>query len=139
MIEPGADTTVVEVYANIVGVVYGAMKLDDGQMQELERMGDGAQGVLWALKNARKGGGADVAPELVDSAEPEMKTRIADCRACWCDDCGRIEACARHLYGATPDGIATAPCVGCKDGMRFRPKELKADCEYTPGDGLNHG
>lgn len=133
-----SNFAVTETYASIAGMVYGVMNMDDEQIQELERLGDGIRDVMWALKSARKGRG-EAAPVLAEEKPEPKKTRIADCRACWCDDCANIETCERHLDGETPDGIIPAPCARCKDGMRFKPKEREPGCEYREGDGQNHG
>ncbi|EQB20045.1 hypothetical protein UNSWDHB_2631 [Dehalobacter sp. UNSWDHB] len=69
-----------------------------------------------------------------------VKTEIADCRTCWCDSCQRIEECELHLEGQLPDGIRPFPCLGCENGMRFRPREKEQCHIYKEGEGLfNNG
>lgn len=70
--------------------------------------------------------------------EPELKTEIQDCRRCWCDTCGRLEACKKHRDGAEPDGLRPLPCIGCVNGMRFKPKENKPCADYLPINGYNN-
>ena len=60
--------------------------------------------------------------------EHRQKTEISDCRKCWCDQCARLEECTQSREGAEPDGIRPFPCIGCGDGMRFKPCE-EAKCE----------
>lgn len=68
-----------------------------------------------------------------------VKTQIADCRKCWCDQCARLEKCDEIRSGYTPDGIYPLPCVGCADGMQFKPCE-EMQCEkFIQGIGLNNG
>lgn len=80
--------------------------------------------------------------ELVDDPdgeEPKEKTDIRDCRACWCDTCGKLEECTSSRDGAEADGIRPLPCVGCFNGLRFRPKEKKPCADYKPIAGFNNG
>lgn len=80
--------------------------------------------------------------ELVNSGEneePELKTDIQDCRSCWCDVCGRIEKCEKHREGAEPDGLRPLPCIGCVNGLRFKPREKRPCADYLPIDGNNNG
>lgn len=79
--------------------------------------------------------------ELVEDGdeEPDAKTNIADCRACWCDTCGKLEDCTSSRDGAEADGIRPLPCVGCVNGLRFRPKEKKPCADYKPIAGFNNG
>lgn len=74
-----------------------------------------------------------------EDEEPELKTDIQDCRSCWCDTCGRLEACEKHRDGEKPDGLRPLPCIGCANGLRFRPKEKEACEEYTEAAGFNNG
>lgn len=68
-----------------------------------------------------------------------VKTEIGDCRKCWCDQCANLEACVHIREGEVPDGIRPFPCIGCGNGMRFKPCE-EAKCEdFTQGEGLNNG
>ena len=41
--------------------------------------------------------------------------------------------------GFTPDGVRPSPCVGCENGMRFKPCEEPQCEEFVQGDGLNNG
>ena len=76
---------------------------------------------------------------IEEEEEPELKTEIQDCRACWCDACAKIEDCQQHRDGAKPDGIRPFPCIGCLNGMRFKPRE-EAPCEeYEEAAGYNNG
>lgn len=68
-----------------------------------------------------------------------MKTDIQDCRRCWCDTCGRLEECEKHRDGTQPDGLRPLPCIGCVNGLRFKPKEEKPCEEYTEAAGFNNG
>ena len=79
--------------------------------------------------------------ELVNEGdgEPELKTDIQDCRRCWCDTCGRLEECKKHRDGAEPDGLRPLPCIGCVNGLRFKPKENRPCADYLPIDGNNNG
>ena len=70
---------------------------------------------------------------------PELKTDIQDCRRCWCDTCGRLEECEKHRDGTQPDGLRPLPCIGCVNGLRFKPKEEKPCEEYTEAAGFNNG
>lgn len=78
---------------------------------------------------------ADTAPD-----EAPEKTRIADCRACWCNSCSSIETCDTIRADEEPDGIRPNPCVGCLDGMRLMPREAEPACgEYVEFEGENNG
>lgn len=79
--------------------------------------------------------------ELVNDGdgEPELKTDIQDCRRCWCDVCGRLEECKKHREGAEPDGLRPLPCIGCVNGLRFKPREKRPCADYLPIDGNNNG
>ena len=71
--------------------------------------------------------------------EHRQKTEISDCRKCWCDQCARLEECTQSREGAEPDGIRPFPCIGCGDGMRFKPCD-EAKCEnFIQGLGYNNG
>ena len=71
--------------------------------------------------------------------KPIHKTEIEDCRTCWCDQCAKIEQCAMMREGAIPDGVHPSPCIDCRDGMRFKPRE-KAQCkEFVQGSEVNNG
>ena len=74
-----------------------------------------------------------------EDEEPELKTEIQDCRRCWCDTCGRLEECEKHRDGAQPDGVRPLPCIGCVNGLRFKPKEEEPCEEYTEAAGFNNG
>ena len=72
--------------------------------------------------------------------EPEaVKTEIYDCRKCLCDQCAKIEECEKHRGGALPDGIRPYPCLGCRDGMRFKPCEEPPCEEFVQSEGVNNG
>ena len=74
-----------------------------------------------------------------EEEEPYTKTEIRDCRACWCDACAKLEDCKQHRDGEKPDGIRPFPCIGCLNGMRFKPRE-EAPCEeYEEAAGYNNG
>lgn len=98
-----------------------------------------------ALRGMADYNAAPPAPELTeDRTEPPEKTRIADCRACWCDDCRKLEECEATSAIMNPngikDGIRPNPCIGCQDGWRFMPKESEPDCgSYEPADQPNNG
>lgn len=80
--------------------------------------------------------------ELVNGGEdeePELKTDIRDCRACWCDTCAKLEDCELHRDGEKADGIRPLPCIGCVNGLRFRPKEEEPCEEYEEAAGFNNG
>lgn len=62
--------------------------------------------------------------EEVDGLQ-RFKQDNGDCAACWCDTCEKLEQCAELLTGEIPDGIRPFPCVGCKEGMRFRPTDAE--------------
>lgn len=70
---------------------------------------------------------------------PVEKTLIGDCRKCWCDQCARLEECEKIREGFTLDGVRPSPCVGCENGMRFKPCEEPQCEEFVQGDGLNNG
>ena len=70
---------------------------------------------------------------------PVEKTLIGDCRKCWCDQCARLEECEKIREGFTPDGVCPSPCVGCENGMRFKPCEEPQCEEFVQGEGLNNG
>lgn len=70
---------------------------------------------------------------------PVEKTLIGDCRKCWCDQCAKLEQCVRLREGALPDGVRPFPCVGCADGMRFKPCEEERCADFEQGAGFNNG
>jgi len=79
------------------------------------------------------------AQEAEEGLRRAQKTDIADCRKCWCDQCAVIESCTHIREKELPDGIHAFPCVGCADGMRFKPCE-EAKCEdFVQGNGYNNG
>lgn len=74
-----------------------------------------------------------------EEKKPSVKTEIGDCRKCWCDQCAKLEECEKIREGFAPDGIRPFPCIGCENGMRFKPCE-EARCEdFIQGEGLNNG
>lgn len=79
------------------------------------------------------------AQEAEEGRERSVKTEIGDCRKCWCDQCARLEECEKIREGFTPDGVRPSPCVGCENGMRFKPCEEPQCEEFVQGDGLNNG
>lgn len=70
---------------------------------------------------------------------PIEKTLIGDCRKCWCDQCAKLEQCVHLREGALPDGVRPFPCVGCADGMRFKPCEEERCADFEQGAGFNNG
>ena len=66
---------------------------------------------------------------------PVEKTLIGDCRKCWCDQCAKLEQCVHLREGALPDGVRPFPCVGCADGMRFKPCEEERCADFEQGAG----
>lgn len=70
---------------------------------------------------------------------PAVKTEISDCRSCWCDQCAKIEDCVHMRDGAVPDGIRPFPCIGCENGMRFKPCEGERCADFEQGEGFNNG
>lgn len=74
-----------------------------------------------------------------ETSRPAVKTEISDCRACWCDQCAKLEKCKRMREGAVPDGIRPSPCIGCENGMRFKPCEAERCDEFEQGEGFNNG
>lgn len=104
-------------------------------------MGDAfARGVAGGFADmaAPAGGGVELVQEDTDE-ETYTKTEIKDCRACWCDACAKIEDCQQCRDGARPDGIRPFPCIGCLNGMRFKPREEKPCEEYEQAAGYNNG
>lgn len=87
---------------------------------------------------AAENGGVELVHDEEDE-EPELKTDIQDCRRCWCDTCGRLEECEKHRDGTQPDGLRPLPCIGCVNGLRFKPKEEEPCEEYTEAAGFNNG
>ena len=70
---------------------------------------------------------------------PVEKTLIGDCRKCWCDQCAKLEQCVHLREGELPDGVRPFPCVGCADGMRFKPCEEERCADFEQGAGFNNG
>ena len=70
---------------------------------------------------------------------PAGKTMIGDCRKCWCDQCAILETCLHIRDDEAPDGVRPFPCVGCGDGMRFRPCEEERCADFVQGNGYNNG
>lgn len=87
---------------------------------------------------AAEGGGVELVNNGEDE-EPELKTDIRDCRACWCDTCAKLEDCEKHRDGAEADGLRPFPCIGCLNGMRFKPQEEEPCDDYIKCDGNNNG
>jgi hypothetical protein len=63
-----------------------------------------------------------------------VKTRIEDCRGCWCNTCAIIEKCIYESKDA-PDWHLF-PCDGCVNGVRYMPKQCGDIC---PCDGYIEG
>lgn len=81
----------------------------------------------------------DDQPATASEGAPQ-KTDIADCKACWCNTCAKIENCPLDDGSGDPDGLRPYPCVGCVDGIRYSPKEGEPDCgAYEEFDGENYG
>ena len=74
-----------------------------------------------------------------EERERSVKTEIGDCRKCWCDQCAKLEQCVHLREGALPDGVRPFPCVGCADGMRFKPCEEERCADFKQGTGFNNG
>lgn len=70
---------------------------------------------------------------------PAHKTQIGDCRKCWCDQCAKLERCEHLREGALPDGIRPFPCIGCADGMRFKPCEEERCADFAQSAECNNG
>lgn len=70
---------------------------------------------------------------------PEEKTTISDCRNCWCNQCAKIETCQHIRDGETPDGLRPFPCVGCMEGMRFKPCEEERCKDFEQAASPNYG
>ena len=67
---------------------------------------------------------------------PVEETLIGDCRKCWCDQCAKLEQCVHLREGALPDGVRPFPCVGCADGMRFKPCEEERCADFEQAQDL---
>lgn len=76
----------------------------------------------YAQELAAENGGVELVHDEEDE-EPELKTDIQDCRRCWCDTCGKLEECEKHRDGTQPDGLRPLPCIGCVNGLRFKPRK----------------
>lgn len=116
--------------------------------EELAQYGYSAGRALAVLVDGFVQGLADGRAELAaggvelvnnDDEEPELKTDIRDCRNCWCDRCAKLEECKKHRDDAEADGIRPLPCIGCVDGIRFKPKEEEPCEDYIKYDGHNNG
>jgi len=79
------------------------------------------------------------AQEAEEGLRRPQKTDIADCRKCWCDQCASLERCEHIRADEAPDGVRPFPCVGCGDGMRFRPREEERCADFVQGNGYNNG
>ena len=49
------------------------------------------------------------------------------------------ELAEKHRDGTQPDGLRPLPCIGCVNGLRFKPKEEEPCEEYTEAAGFNNG
>lgn len=70
---------------------------------------------------------------------PSDKTEIGDCRKCWCDQCEKLETCEQIREGELPDGIRPFPCIGCENGMRFKPCEEEKCAAFIQSAAPNNG
>ena len=91
-----------------------------------------------AQELAAEAGGVEMVNGGEDE-EQELKTDIRDCRACWCDTCAKLEDCEMHRDGEKADGLRPLPCIGCVNGLRFKPKEEEPCEEYEEAAGFNNG
>lgn len=69
--------------------------------------------------------GDEIVTETVTDDEADNKTRLGDCKTCWCNTCANIERCLKAPEGQEFFGARPFPCVGCTDGRRYMPKEIK--------------
>mgnify|MGYP005783580303 CR=1 FL=1 len=110
--------------------------------EELLQLGcDAGRTVVLVLEGFMQGivaGRMELAHDEEDE-EPILKTDSQDCRRCWCDTCGRLEECGKHRDGIKIDGLRPLPCIGCLNGLRFRPVEKKPCIDYWPIDRETNG
>ena len=59
--------------------------------------------------------------ETITPTERDEKTRIADCKTCWCNTCLQIENCINEPLQHVIKSSTPFPCEGCLDGMRYMP------------------
>ncbi len=60
--------------------------------------------------------------DITTTASPPESKEEADCKGCWCHECGYWEDCVVKKEGYDP-ASEPCPCDGCKKGMRYMPKE----------------
>jgi hypothetical protein len=80
--------------------------------------------------------------ESVNDSNPDKeikteKTRIEDCKECWCNTCEKLEYCTYIRNGHVADGIQPKPCIGCADYLRFKPTEHPCCKNYIEGPENN--
>ena len=75
---------------------------------------------------------------ISDDEETTDFIKHEDCAFCWCDTCTLIEQCAAidnpERYKNEPRPF---PCIGCEDGMRFKPRAW-INGETTPQCFINY-
>ena len=125
-----------------------AMGYEAGQMAAAQLVGM-LRGFADGLSSYGLSDIAEAAANVTDigaDEEPErdIKTAISDCRNCWCNTCANLEDC----IDCPPDGwevqsLTPYPCIGCNDGKRFMPKDLKdgekCHCAGYVEGGVNYG
>lgn len=74
-----------------------------------------------------------------ESEQSAKKTRIDDCRKCWCDQCAKLDRCEHLREGTAADENRPLPCAGCGNGMRFQPCEEERCADFVQGAGYNNG
>jgi len=145
--------SVVIVYI-VLNVLFRALRRGGGNNELLLRAGVGIgyafapffRGILEGVEDYTIEQAAREMQEKHDAQEaeeglkrPVEKTLIGDCRKCWCDQCAKLEQCVHLREGALPDGVRPFPCVGCADGMRFKPCEEERCADFEQGAGFNNG
>lgn len=112
-----------------IGIGYGFGALLRGIRQGLED---------YEIEEAAREMQAEDATSEMQKLEHKQKTEISDCRKCWCDTCAQLEGCQKARPGSEPDGIRPLPCIGCVNGMRFRPQEEEPCKEYEETASYNN-
>lgn len=59
----------------------------------------------------------------------------ADCKACWCNSCAKLEYCGRGRRDVKIGKLRPLPCEDCHEGMRFKPMEEPCCPYYENVDG----
>lgn len=126
--------SVVIVYI-VLNVLFRALRRGGGNNGRLEGVEDYT--IEQAAREMQEEHDAQEAEEGLK--RPVEKTLIGDCRKCWCDQCAKLEQCVHLREGALPDGVRPFPCVGCADGMRFKPCEEERCADFEQGAGFNNG